>query len=87
LLWGVEFVADRATKRPLTASEQYSSKVAAACARRGVMTYPMQGCVDGISGDHLLLAPPAVSTPEDLAWAVAQLKDAIQEVERSSHHS
>jgi hypothetical protein len=47
------------------------------------MTYPMQGCVDGLSGDHLLIAPPAVATVNDIHWAIEQLKLAIQEVERS----
>jgi adenosylmethionine-8-amino-7-oxononanoate aminotransferase len=84
LLWGVEFVADGASKKPFVAKEQYSSKVAVAASSRGVMTYPMQGCVDGFAGDHLLLAPPAVSTVEDIRWAIEQLKLAVHEVERSS---
>jgi hypothetical protein len=83
LMWGVEFVADRATKQAFAPDRQYSSKVAVAAARRGVMTYPMQGCVDGLSGDHLLIAPPAVATADDIHWAIEQLKVAIQEVERS----
>lgn len=84
LLWGVEFVADRASKQAFAPDKQYSSKVAAEAANRGVMTYPMQGCVDGFAGDHLLLAPPVVSAAEDIHWAVEQLKLAIEEVERSS---
>jgi adenosylmethionine-8-amino-7-oxononanoate aminotransferase len=84
LLWGIEFVADRATKRPFEAKRLYSSQVGSAAARRGVMTYPMQGCIDGTSGDHLLIAPPAVSSASDIHWAIEQLTLAIQEVERSS---
>ena len=83
LLWGVEFVADRGSKQAFPPKEQYSNRVAAAAALRGVMTYPMQGCVDGFAGDHLLLAPPAVSTAEDIHWAIEQLKISIQEVERN----
>ena len=75
--------SDRATKKTFAPDRQYSSKVAVAAARRGVMTYPMQGCVDGLSGDHLLIAPPAVATADDIHWAIEQLKAAIQEVERS----
>jgi adenosylmethionine-8-amino-7-oxononanoate aminotransferase len=41
--------------------------------------YPMQGCIDGTSGDHLLLAPPAVITEAEVAWAVQELRSAIQE--------
>jgi adenosylmethionine-8-amino-7-oxononanoate aminotransferase len=83
LLWGVEFVSDRATKKPFGPEHQYSSKVAVAASRWGVMTYPMQGCVDGVSGDHLLIAPPAVATADDIHCAIEQLKEAIQENERS----
>jgi adenosylmethionine-8-amino-7-oxononanoate aminotransferase len=43
------------------------------------MVYPMQGCVDGIRGDHLLIAPPAIITREEIAWAVENLGKAIAE--------
>jgi adenosylmethionine-8-amino-7-oxononanoate aminotransferase len=39
----------------------------------------MQGSVDGYSGDHLLIAPPAVITTEQVEWAVAELKGAIEQ--------
>jgi len=39
----------------------------------------MQGCVDGVGGDHLLIAPPAIVTREQIAWAVDQLRGSIQE--------
>jgi adenosylmethionine-8-amino-7-oxononanoate aminotransferase len=39
----------------------------------------MQGCVDGISGDHLLIAPPAVITREEINWAVERLRESIAE--------
>jgi adenosylmethionine-8-amino-7-oxononanoate aminotransferase len=39
----------------------------------------MQGCVDGISGDHLLIAPPAIITRKEVQWAVACLREAIEE--------
>jgi adenosylmethionine-8-amino-7-oxononanoate aminotransferase len=42
------------------------------------MVYPMQGCVDGVAGDHLLIAPPAVITSEEIGWAVKQLGEAIE---------
>jgi adenosylmethionine-8-amino-7-oxononanoate aminotransferase len=39
----------------------------------------IQGCVDGLSGDHLLLAPPAIITEEQIVWAVQQLRAAVEE--------
>ena len=80
LLWGVEFVADRTTKQPFAPDKNFAGRVGAAALKRGLLVYPMQGCVDGIAGDHLLLAPPAVITNEQIEWSVDQLSAAIQEV-------
>jgi adenosylmethionine-8-amino-7-oxononanoate aminotransferase len=43
----------------------------------------MQGCVNGISGDHLLLAPPAVITPSQITWSIEQLAASIREAHAS----
>jgi adenosylmethionine-8-amino-7-oxononanoate aminotransferase len=80
LLWAVEFVADQPTKRPLPPEQNFAGRVAFAALKRGLLVYPMQGSVDGTSGDHLLLAPPAVITPEQIAWSVETLAASIGEV-------
>jgi adenosylmethionine-8-amino-7-oxononanoate aminotransferase len=79
LLCGVEFVADRSTKRPFAPDLNFSGRVAQAAVKRGLLVYPMQGCADGVSGDHLLIAPPAVITAEQIDWAAKQLREAIEE--------
>jgi adenosylmethionine-8-amino-7-oxononanoate aminotransferase len=79
LLWGVEFVSDQHTKEPFDPSRGFASNVGIACAKRGLLVYPMQGCVDGLRGDHLLIAPPAVISSEQVAWSVDQLTAAIKE--------
>jgi adenosylmethionine-8-amino-7-oxononanoate aminotransferase len=79
LLWGIESVADKASKKPFAAELNFAGLVAQAAAKRGLMVYPMQGCVDGVAGDHLLIAPPAVITSEEIGWAVEQLGEAIEE--------
>jgi adenosylmethionine-8-amino-7-oxononanoate aminotransferase len=79
LLWSVEFVADKASKQPFAPELNFTGRVGAAAAKRGLLVYPMQGCVDGVSGDHLLLAPPAVISAEQIGWAVEQLGAAVRE--------
>jgi adenosylmethionine-8-amino-7-oxononanoate aminotransferase len=79
LLLGVEFVADKKTKESFPAEKNFAGRVGQAVAQRGVLLYPMQGSVDGISGDHVLVAPPAVITEEQIHWAVGELRAAIQE--------
>lgn len=77
LLWAVEFVTDKTTKRPFPPEQNFAGRVAAAALKRGLLVYPMQGSVDGIAGDHLLLAPPAVITQEQIAWSTDQLSASI----------
>jgi adenosylmethionine-8-amino-7-oxononanoate aminotransferase len=79
LLWAIEFVADKSSKRPFPPQHNFAGSVASAALKRGLLVYPMQGSVDGISGDHLLLAPPAVIIPEQIAWSVDQLAASIRE--------
>jgi len=79
LLWGVEFVADKTTKQPFAPGLNFAGRVAQAAVNRGLLVYPMQGCVDGVAGDHVLIAPPAVITAEQIDWAAKQLKEAIEE--------
>jgi adenosylmethionine-8-amino-7-oxononanoate aminotransferase len=83
LLWAVEFVADKSTKQPFPPQMNFAARVAAAAMSRGLLVYPMQGCVDGISGDHLLIAPPAVITLDQISWAAEQLHAAIREAHSS----
>jgi adenosylmethionine-8-amino-7-oxononanoate aminotransferase len=79
LLWGVEFIADKSSKLPFAPEFKFAERVAQAAAKRGLLVYPVQGCVDGLSGDHLLIAPPAVITEEQILWAVQQLRAAVEE--------
>ena len=80
LLRAVEFVADKASKKPFPSDQGFAGRVGAAALKRGLLVYPMQGSVDGISGDHILLAPPAVITAEQIAWSIDQLSASIREV-------
>jgi adenosylmethionine-8-amino-7-oxononanoate aminotransferase len=79
LLWAVEFVANQATKEPFPPSLNFCGLVATAAIERGVLVYPVQGCVDGDCGDHLLIAPPAVISRDQGEWACSQLAAAIEE--------
>jgi adenosylmethionine-8-amino-7-oxononanoate aminotransferase len=83
LLWAIEFVADKISKRPFPPEKTFSARVGAAAMKRGLLVYPMQGCVDGISGDHILLAPPAIITADQIIWAADQLRSATLEAIQS----
>ena len=77
LFFGVELVADRASKRPFDPQKKLHAVVKAAAMERGLLCYAMGGTIDGRLGDHLLLAPPFIVTDAELEEIVARLGDAI----------
>src|SRR5438445_2532055 len=57
---GLEIVSDRGTKQPFDPQRKMNARIKREAMARGLMVYPMGGTVDGISGDHVLLAPPFI---------------------------
>ncbi len=79
LLWAVEFVADKLTKQPYPAEKKFAASVNECAMKRGLLLYPMQGCVDGKRGDHVMIAPPAIIAADEIRWAVEQVAESIAE--------
>ena len=46
----------------------------------GLICYPMGGTIDGVQGDHVLLAPPFISTQDHLGEVVQKLTAAVDSV-------
>jgi len=78
LFRGVELVEDRVTKRPFDPAHRLHAKVKASAMASGLMVYPMGGTIDGVRGDHILIAPPFIATEADLDEIVARLGSAIE---------
>jgi adenosylmethionine-8-amino-7-oxononanoate aminotransferase len=78
LFRGIEFVRDRDTKAPFPVETKFAQKVKAAAMAHGLMIYPASGCVDGVSGDHVLLAPPYIIGASDIELIVERLGDALE---------
>ncbi|WP_291012570.1 aspartate aminotransferase family protein [Hydrogenophaga sp.] len=77
LFWGIELVADRASKQWFDPARKLHVKIKRAAMAEGVMVYPMGGTVDGRCGDHVLLAPPFISSEDELSQIVTRLGRAI----------
>ena len=77
LFWGIELVADRATKAPFDPALKLHARIKKEAMARGLMVYPMGGTVDGRYGDHVLLAPPFIAAEADLALIAERLDAAI----------
>ncbi len=79
MLRGVEFVSDKQSKKPFAPESNFAGRVTSAALKRGLLVYPIQGCADGVSGDHILIAPPAVISSEQVDWSVQVLRQAVAE--------
>ena len=44
---------------------------------RGLMVYPMGGTIDGVRGDHVLLAPPFIVTEAHVDAIVERFGDSV----------
>jgi adenosylmethionine-8-amino-7-oxononanoate aminotransferase len=80
LFWGIEFVADRATKKPFKSSLDVGNRIQQKAFNIGLAVYPGRGTVDGWVGDHILLAPPLVIDLDELISMVNILKEAVATV-------
>ena len=77
LFRGLELVADRETKAPFDPALRLNAKVKAAAFDAGLACYPMGGTIDGVKGDHVLLAPPFIMTDEQVTEVVDKLEIAL----------
>ncbi|HEM45942.1 MAG TPA: aminotransferase class III-fold pyridoxal phosphate-dependent enzyme, partial [Alphaproteobacteria bacterium] len=77
LFRGIELVADRATREPFDPESKLAARIKEEAMRRGLMCYPMGGTIDGVRGDHVLLAPPFIVEPDHVDMITERLADAI----------
>ncbi len=77
LFQAVELVADRGSKASFEPEHKLHARVKAEAMARGLMVYPMGGTVDGVRGDHVLLAPPFIVDAPIVDTIVERLGDAI----------
>lgn len=79
LFWALELVEDRISKRPFAAQRKISAKLKLRALENGLMCYPMAGTLDGVSGDHVVLAPPYIITETQLDEIVDKLARSIDQ--------
>ena len=77
LFWAIELVADRATKRVFDPKRKLNDQVKREALARGLAVYPMGGTIDGVQGDHVIVAPPYICTVEDIGRIVDRLGAAV----------
>ncbi|NYT78501.1 aspartate aminotransferase family protein [Alcaligenaceae bacterium] len=77
---GVEFVQDKASKKPFDPARKVHVALKKKAMENGLMMYPMGGTIDGVHGDHVLLAPPFICTPADISEIVSLFSATVGQV-------
>jgi adenosylmethionine-8-amino-7-oxononanoate aminotransferase len=78
LLWGLELVADRATRQPFPRERMVTDRFLAACQANGLLLYPAS---DGYN-DAVLVGPPLNVTDEELDLLVERVDASLSALER-----
>jgi adenosylmethionine-8-amino-7-oxononanoate aminotransferase len=82
LLAGIEFVADRDTRRPFPVARRFAESVASSALALGLVVWPNSGHLEDATGDLVMLAPPFVIDRRQIDELVSTLAQAI---ERTAH--
>ncbi|MEQ8347939.1 MAG: aspartate aminotransferase family protein [Sneathiellaceae bacterium] len=77
LFQGIELVADRGSKEPFDPDLKLHARIKARAFEGGLICYPMGGTIDGVRGDHVLLAPPFILEDEQLDEVTDKLAMAL----------
>lgn len=80
LFWGIELVEDRSEKKPFDPALKVHARIKREAMERGLICYPSGGTADGISGDHILLAPPYIINESHIEEIVRTLSVTLEKV-------
>ncbi len=75
---GVEFVEDKATKKPFDRRRKVAERLVQHAFERGLILWPNVGNVDGTEGDLIMLGPPLTSPREIIDEIVDSLRDCLK---------
>lgn len=78
LMIGIEFVQDKKTKAPFDPKFKVRDVFTQHCLDEGLVVYPGGAAIDGIRGDHVLLAPPISISASELDLMYDRLEAGIK---------
>ncbi|KAH8163282.1 hypothetical protein CIB48_g4968 [Xylaria polymorpha] len=81
LFWALEFVQDRATKATFEPNLRFTHRMVDEALGRGLTVYPGAGTVDGVVGDHIIVAPPYTASDEEFEELLRLLVETYDAVE------
>ncbi len=80
LLQAIELVEHRDTRAPFSPERRLGAEIKKKAMALGLLVYPGSGTIDGVSGDHVLLAPPYNADAETIDLIIEMLGEAVDSV-------
>ena len=80
LFIGIELVADKASKQTFDPNLKLHATIKKAALENYLMIYPMGGTIDGVRGDHILIAPPFILDDNNVAQITERLTSTLKSV-------
>jgi len=76
LLLGLELVEEKNTRRPFAASRQIAQRLTDLAFNEGLIIYPRRS-LNGLAGDHVLVAPPLIITTDEVSEVLRRFERAM----------
>ena len=80
LFRGIEIVKDKEKKLTFDPELKINTKFKQIAMQNGLICYPMGGTIDGVHGDHVLLAPPFITSESQIDEIISKLKNTLDTV-------
>lgn len=78
LFMGIELVQSRSDKIPFAPELKLHARLKSNAMQLGLMCYPMGGTLNGLDGDHILLAPPFIIEETEIDQLVSLLQQTLE---------
>lgn len=80
LMLGVEFVKDKATRTPFDPEIGLTDRIVRKASEKGLLIYAAAKCIDGTSGDAIMIAPPLTVSKEEINMIMEMFEAVLKEV-------
>ena len=77
-MWAMEIVSDKESKHPFAPKDKATARALNACLDAGVMVYPGGTRINGVDTNIFLVAPPLVTTEEEIGKLLERLADGLK---------
>lgn len=83
LLWGLELSKNKETLEVFNKEQEVTKKLVRIAFENGLIVYPSQGFIDGITGDSILISPSLLITENEIDQMISLLDKSIETLQKS----